>query len=152
MLYHSIFSEQNLRKVVPCIYKRCIIPPQLSFYISLHYENPSKLFNFWDKLHKSIQTATAVAVLNSRITIEEIESSSQVETVQDRPQSPPKLRSHTPGSIPASEHKKSLLSRFRATDKDKAKSFWDMSSKKSEKVVSVQEELKPKKKKKLLAW
>lgn len=155
------FAEQNRRNIVPCVYKSCILPPQLNFYFALHYENRGRLFNFWDKLQQSIMSSdthkngpSTVGVLSPKITITEIDSGSQVEMIREAKPilfpPPAKIR---PGSSmfdlrEADEldtpsiskstttvimHKKSpsLLSRFRSPDKDKSKSFWDLSQSKS---------------------
>lgn len=88
---------------MPCIYKRCILPPQLNFYFSLHYENRGKLFNFWDKLEQSIQSPEnynmpmSVGVVSPKITITEVDSVTHTEIVRKAgPQMfppAPKLRS-----------------------------------------------------------
>lgn len=157
---------------MPCIYKKCILPPQLNFYFSLHYENRGKLFNFWDKLQQSIQSpdnyssathTSSVAVVSPKITITEIDSVSQIEVVREAGPvmmmfpPPPKLRAGSsmfdltaievddpqrasPSSVKHNSGVKkspsSLLSRFKLGDKDKSKSFWDLSSAKSQKKLS----------------
>lgn len=132
----------------------------MNFYFALHYENRGRLFNFWDKLQQSIMSSdthkngpSTVGVLSPKITITEIDSGSQVEMIREAKPilfpPPAKIR---PGSsmfdlreaadesdIPSSKstsviiQKKSpsLLSRFRSADKDKSKSFWDLTQSKS---------------------
>lgn len=51
----SIGIEQGKRKIIPCIYSSCKIPPELSCYFMLDYTKAGKLWNFWDKLYDSIQ-------------------------------------------------------------------------------------------------
>ncbi|KAK6633932.1 hypothetical protein RUM44_004539 [Polyplax serrata] len=43
------------RKVIPILYEKCEVPPELSYYFFLDYNRASKLWNFWDKLRDSIQ-------------------------------------------------------------------------------------------------
>lgn len=165
--------EQRRRKIVPCIYKRCILPPQLNFYFSLHYENRGKLFNFWDKLQQSIQspdnyssaTMSTVGVISPKVAITEIDSVNRVETVREAAgplmfPPPPKLRAGSsmfdlttvsgdgdpqratppPLHLKQGTSKKSpssLLSRFRLGEKDKSKSFWDLSPSKVPANISL---------------
>lgn len=55
----SIGIEQGKRKIIPCIYSSCKIPPELSCYFMLDYTKAGKLWNFWDKLYDSIQVSKA---------------------------------------------------------------------------------------------
>ncbi|XP_053687472.1 myeloid differentiation primary response protein MyD88 [Sabethes cyaneus] len=48
--------EQKKRKIIPCVYKRMVLPPNLQFYFILDYERSNKLYNFWDKLEGAIKT------------------------------------------------------------------------------------------------
>nr|CAD7201539.1 unnamed protein product [Timema douglasi] len=50
--------DQRQRKVVPCLYQRCKLPPELSYYFFLDYTRSGKLWDFWTKLRDSIQTPT----------------------------------------------------------------------------------------------
>uniref|UniRef100_A0A0K8TL98 Putative tir domain protein n=1 Tax=Tabanus bromius TaxID=304241 RepID=A0A0K8TL98_TABBR len=47
--------EQRRRKIVPCVYRACELPPTLSFYFLLYYERSGRFWNFWDKLRDSLQ-------------------------------------------------------------------------------------------------
>ncbi|XP_055536182.1 myeloid differentiation primary response protein MyD88 [Wyeomyia smithii] len=47
--------EQKKRKIIPCVYKRLLLPPNLQFYFTLDYERSNKLYNFWDKLEDAIK-------------------------------------------------------------------------------------------------
>lgn len=48
-------SDIRERKVIPILYEKCEVPPELSYYFFLDYNRASKLWNFWDKLRDSIQ-------------------------------------------------------------------------------------------------
>lgn len=50
--------DQRLRKVVPVMYQRCQLPPELTYYYWLDYSRSGKLYDFWTKLHNSIQSAS----------------------------------------------------------------------------------------------
>jgi len=52
--------EQRLRKVVPVMYKRCQLPPELTYYFWLDYSRAGKLYDFWMKLHNSIHSPSSV--------------------------------------------------------------------------------------------
>ncbi|XP_071446600.1 myeloid differentiation primary response protein MyD88 [Hetaerina americana] len=47
--------EQRQRKVVPCLYQPCQLPPELSYYFLLDFNRAGKLWNIWEKLRDSIQ-------------------------------------------------------------------------------------------------
>lgn len=51
--------DQRLRKVVPVMYQRCQLPPELTYYYWLDYARSGKLYDFWTKLHNSIQSASS---------------------------------------------------------------------------------------------
>ncbi|XP_031371117.1 myeloid differentiation primary response protein MyD88 isoform X2 [Apis dorsata] len=44
------------RKIIPCLYERCQLPPQLQFMVILDY-NKLVSYNFWGKLRDSIQVS-----------------------------------------------------------------------------------------------
>uniref|UniRef100_A0A182PFZ4 TIR domain-containing protein n=1 Tax=Anopheles epiroticus TaxID=199890 RepID=A0A182PFZ4_9DIPT len=46
--------EQKARKVIPCVYDRCELPPHLRYTCRLDYQRSQNLYNFWDKLAESI--------------------------------------------------------------------------------------------------
>ncbi|XP_049942704.1 myeloid differentiation primary response protein MyD88 [Schistocerca serialis cubense] len=56
--------DQKHRKVVPVLYQKCQLPPELSYYFLLDFTRPGHLWNFWEKLHDSIAAPSA----NSRTT------------------------------------------------------------------------------------
>lgn len=110
--------------------------------------------------YSSATHTSSVGVVSPKITITEINSVSQVEAVREAGPlmfpPPPKLRAGSsmfdltaieddpqrasPSSVKQSGIKKSpssLLSRFKLGDKDKSKSFWDLSSTKSPKKLSL---------------
>ncbi|XP_046389681.1 myeloid differentiation primary response protein MyD88 isoform X1 [Ischnura elegans] len=58
--------EQRQRKVVPCLYQRCQLPPELSYYFLLDFNRAGKLWNVWEKLRDSIQ-APSLTPDNRRI-------------------------------------------------------------------------------------
>lgn len=41
--------------MIPVLYEKCEVPPELSYYFFLDYNRASKLWNFWEKLRDSIQ-------------------------------------------------------------------------------------------------
>jgi hypothetical protein len=51
--------DQRLRKVVPVMYQKCQLPPELTYYYWLNYARSGKLYDFWTKLHTSIQSASS---------------------------------------------------------------------------------------------
>ncbi|XP_055686122.1 myeloid differentiation primary response protein MyD88 [Lutzomyia longipalpis] len=70
--------EKRRRMIIPCLYEKCILPPNLSFYFVLNYQTSGKLFNFWDKLKQSIRNtpmeSVAVQLAKPTITITEVDS------------------------------------------------------------------------------
>lgn len=52
--------DQRLRKVVPVMYQRCQLPPELTYYFWLDYSRAGKLYDFWTKLHNSIHSPSSV--------------------------------------------------------------------------------------------
>uniref|UniRef100_A0A182LWB1 TIR domain-containing protein n=1 Tax=Anopheles culicifacies TaxID=139723 RepID=A0A182LWB1_9DIPT len=47
--------EKKERKVIPCVYDRCELPPHLRYTCRLDYQRSQNLYNFWDKLADSIR-------------------------------------------------------------------------------------------------
>ncbi|EDW01636.1 GH21551 [Drosophila grimshawi] len=48
--------ENNSRKIIPILYKQnMVIPQTLAIYTHVNYEASSTLYNFWDKLARSLQ-------------------------------------------------------------------------------------------------
>lgn len=67
--------EQGKRKIVPCLLEPCDLPQMLRFCFRLDYYRNNKLFDFWDKLDKSLKVATDMkksnALENNRFVTEE---------------------------------------------------------------------------------
>ncbi|XP_055529315.1 myeloid differentiation primary response protein MyD88-like [Wyeomyia smithii] len=51
----ALQTEQKKRMVIPCVYKRLLLPSNLQLYSTRDYERLNKLFNFWDKLEDAIK-------------------------------------------------------------------------------------------------
>lgn len=60
--------DQKKRKVVPVLYERCHLPPELSYYFLLDYTRLGRLWDFWAKLHDSIQSPKSVSRTNVSLT------------------------------------------------------------------------------------
>ncbi|KAF5295369.1 hypothetical protein FQR65_LT01561 [Abscondita terminalis] len=52
----SLGIEQRVRKIIPCLYTPCHVPPELSCYFMLDYQRQGKLSNFWERLKDSIKS------------------------------------------------------------------------------------------------
>lgn len=52
-------SGTQQRKIIPCLYERCRLPPQLQFMVILDY-NKLVSYNFWGKLRDSIQVSNKI--------------------------------------------------------------------------------------------
>lgn len=52
--------EQGKRKIVPCLLEPCELPPMLKFCFRLDFYRNNKLFDFWDKLDKSLKVTSEV--------------------------------------------------------------------------------------------
>lgn len=59
--------EQGKRKIIPCLLEPCDLPQMLRFCFRLDYYRSNRLFNFWDKLDKSLQATTEVKKSNDNI-------------------------------------------------------------------------------------
>lgn len=53
----SLGIEQRMRKIIPCLYTPCQVPPELSCYFMLDYQRQGKFSNFWERLRDSIKMA-----------------------------------------------------------------------------------------------
>ncbi|CAK9812434.1 Myeloid differentiation primary response protein MyD88 [Anthophora quadrimaculata] len=51
--------DKRQRKVVPCLYEKCQLPPQLNYMFILDY-NRVGLYDFWGKLRDSVQAPSKV--------------------------------------------------------------------------------------------
>lgn len=47
--------EQGQRKIIPCLLEPCDLPQMLRYCFRLDYYRNNKLFDFWDKLDKSLK-------------------------------------------------------------------------------------------------
>lgn len=57
--------EQRQRKIIPCLYEPCKLPPMLSYYYVLVYKRSGRYWNFWDKLRDSIQKVPSQIIVNN---------------------------------------------------------------------------------------
>lgn len=48
-------TEQGQRKIIPCLIEFCELPTMLRYCFRLDYYRQGKLFDFWNKLYKSIK-------------------------------------------------------------------------------------------------
>lgn len=51
----AVGIEQGKRKIIPCLLEPCDLPQMLRFCFRLDYYRNNKLFDFWDKLDKSLK-------------------------------------------------------------------------------------------------
>ena len=56
--------DKRQRKVIPCLYEKCQLPPQLNYMFILDY-NRVGMYDFWGKLRDSIQTPSVKNSANS---------------------------------------------------------------------------------------
>ncbi|XP_043504575.1 myeloid differentiation primary response protein MyD88 isoform X1 [Polistes fuscatus] len=52
----AVSIDKRQRKIIPCIYKKCVLPPQLSYMFVLDYTKVG-LYDFWGRLRDSIQVS-----------------------------------------------------------------------------------------------
>ncbi|KAK2581227.1 hypothetical protein KPH14_008023 [Odynerus spinipes] len=50
----AVSIDKRQRKIIPCLYKKCALPPQLSYMFILDYTRVG-LYDFWGRLRDSIQ-------------------------------------------------------------------------------------------------
>ncbi|XP_008548103.1 myeloid differentiation primary response protein MyD88 [Microplitis demolitor] len=62
----AIGIEQNHRKIIPCLYQQCELPPQLKYTLLLDY-NRSKLYDFWGRLKDSVRTVANDTLKNDSV-------------------------------------------------------------------------------------
>nr|BBG28459.1 adaptor protein Myd88 [Gryllus bimaculatus] len=73
--------DQKRRKVIPVMHKQCRLPPELNYYFVLDYTRSGDLWDFWKKLHDSIETPSIQSrEPSSRITIREPVLEEQAQT------------------------------------------------------------------------
>lgn len=58
--------EQGKRKIIPCLIEECHLPQMLRFCFRLDYYRNNKLFDFWDKLDKSLKASTERRSISER--------------------------------------------------------------------------------------
>lgn len=80
---------ERRRRIIPCLYRQCVLPETLEFYFLLNYQRSGKLWNFWDKLKKSIESTpeeklTERNQMVPRITITEVDSSASLNDMSKR--------------------------------------------------------------------
>lgn len=54
-----MLTDTRSRKIVPCVYKKCELPPSVRYSFCIDYNRSGKLWNFWDKLSQSLAAATS---------------------------------------------------------------------------------------------
>ncbi|XP_058122791.1 myeloid differentiation primary response protein MyD88-A-like [Anopheles ziemanni] len=57
--------ERRQRKVIPCVYEKCDLPPHLKYTCRLDYQRSQNLYNFWDKLANSIRPSSAAVSIKA---------------------------------------------------------------------------------------
>ncbi|XP_017108114.2 myeloid differentiation primary response protein MyD88 [Drosophila bipectinata] len=63
----KIQIENHTRKIIPILYNPSMhIPQTLGIYTHIKYAGDSKLFNFWDKLARSLHDLDAVSIYSTR--------------------------------------------------------------------------------------
>lgn len=63
----KIQIENHTRKIIPILYKTDMhIPQTLGIYTHIKYAGDSKLFNFWDKLARSLHDLDAFSIYSTR--------------------------------------------------------------------------------------
>lgn len=71
----AVSIDKRQRKIIPCIYKKCVLPPQLSYMFVLDYTKVG-LYDFWGRLRDSIQVSNKLQNGN----MEEIKNENHVTT------------------------------------------------------------------------
>lgn len=74
--------------MIPILYQKCDLPPELSYYFLLDYSRAGLLWNFWEKLRDSIQSADsagAVKLSPWMSTQKQVSRISPVPEVEDKP-------------------------------------------------------------------
>ncbi|CAL7947620.1 unnamed protein product [Xylocopa violacea] len=55
----ALSIDKKQRKIIPCLYEKCQLPPQLSYMFVLDY-NRVGLYDFWGKLRDSVQAPNKI--------------------------------------------------------------------------------------------
>jgi len=107
MFAQAIGIEQRQRKIVPCIYQKFLLPPQLNYYFVLDYTRSGRLWNFWDKLSQSVSSPSFNAhqpQIRSRCNLLPIQgapSPCPVVALPPEPSAPPPVQAATPDAPPS---------------------------------------------------
>uniref|UniRef100_A0A182N9M8 TIR domain-containing protein n=1 Tax=Anopheles dirus TaxID=7168 RepID=A0A182N9M8_9DIPT len=122
--------EKKERKVIPCVYDRCELPPHLRFTCRLDYQRSQNLYNFWDKLSDSIRGTPRTATGLEADTKQEVEQVSQIHARPAAitvPQPIPKVVVEEPTlvvKLPTAMDSQDT----RSVSMKKSHSFWDLFS------------------------
>ncbi|ODM99636.1 Myeloid differentiation primary response protein MyD88 [Orchesella cincta] len=54
----AVALDTRCRKIIPCVYKKCELPPSVRYSFCIDYNRSGKLWNFWDKLSQSLNVAS----------------------------------------------------------------------------------------------
>lgn len=94
----ALALETRQRKIIPCIYKQCTLPPSVRYSFCLDYNRSSKLWNFWERLGQSLSTIPSSSSSTSQLLV--TNESSKLNRSVDLPL--PSLRSSKSGtSLPS---------------------------------------------------
>ncbi|KAK9501896.1 hypothetical protein O3M35_012534 [Rhynocoris fuscipes] len=157
----AIGIERGQRKIIPCIYKKLFLPPQLSCYYVLDYTRKSQLCNFWERLYKSVTSLPKDTRKNlESVTIKEIKDDEEENKLSLAMKVPDNwdcpAKNHTKESIKSDENEnqlsiKRLEDRSACTSKGQSHSLLSKVLPKSLKEKSRTKRLFKKKKEALLA-
>ncbi|CAL8082426.1 unnamed protein product [Orchesella dallaii] len=50
----AVALDTRCRKIIPCVYKKCELPPSVRYSFCIDYNRSGKLWNFWEKLSQSL--------------------------------------------------------------------------------------------------
>ncbi|XP_017066096.1 uncharacterized protein LOC108104493 [Drosophila eugracilis] len=85
----KIQIENHTRKIIPILYKTDMhIPQTLGIYTHIKYAGDSKLFNFWDKLARSLHDLDAFSIYSTR----QVQTPSPVEETAPQRVTTPSIR------------------------------------------------------------
>lgn len=63
-LAQSLAVTQRKRKLIPCLFESCEVPEIFRHMHLLNYPRSRNMYNYWDKLHKSVVPAPPVRMMN----------------------------------------------------------------------------------------
>lgn len=55
----AVALDTRSRKIIPCVYKKCELPPSVRYSFCIDFNRSGKLWNFWDKLSQSLAVPTS---------------------------------------------------------------------------------------------